>query len=54
MAAAELLTVAVYKKAIDRYLDGTRNLALAATFVKGITLPSSYTDASAVAPHCKQ
>jgi hypothetical protein len=54
VAAAQPLTVAVYQKAVNRYLDGTRNLALAATFVKGITLPPSYTAASAVAPRCKQ
>ncbi len=53
VAASEPLTVAVYKKAMNRYLDGTRNLALAATLVKGISLPSSYTAASAVAPRCK-
>ena len=53
VAASEPLTVAAYKKAVDRYLDGTRNLALAATLVKGITLPPAYTAASAVAPRCK-
>ena len=52
VAAAEPLTVAAYTAGVDSYLDGTRSLALAATLVKGITLPSTYTAASATAPHC--
>jgi serine/threonine protein kinase len=54
VAASEPLSVAVYTKAVDRFGDGTRNLSYAATLIKAITLPRSYTDASAVAPHCKQ
>ena len=52
VAAAEPLTVAAYTAGVDSYLDGTRSLALAATLVKGVTLPSTYTAASATAPHC--
>jgi hypothetical protein len=52
VAAAEPLTVSAYTAGVNSYLDGTRSLALAATLVKGITLPSTYTAASATVPHC--
>jgi hypothetical protein len=52
VAAAEPLTVTAYTAGLNSYLDGTRSLALAATLVKGIKLPSTYTAASATAPHC--
>ena len=52
VAAAEPLTVDAYRAGVNRYLDGTRSLALAATVVKAVKLPSNYTAASSVAPHC--
>jgi hypothetical protein len=52
VAAAEPLTVAAYTAGVNSYLDGTRSLALAATVVKGIKLPTNYTAASPSAPHC--
>ena len=54
MAAAEPLTVDAYRAGVNSYLDGTRSLALAATVVKEIKLPPSYTAASGSAPHCRQ
>jgi hypothetical protein len=54
VAAAEPLTVDAYRAGVNSYLDGTRSLALAATVVKEIKLPPSYTAASGSAPHCRQ
>jgi Protein kinase domain len=52
VAASEPLTVAAYRTGNDLFRDGTRNLALGGNLIKSITLPKSYTDASAVAPRC--
>jgi hypothetical protein len=54
VAAAQPLTVDAYRTGVNSYLDGTRNLAFAATVVKEVKLPSDYTAASAAAPHCKE
>ncbi len=54
VAAAEPLTVDADRAGVNSYLDGTRSLALAATVVKEIKLPPSYTAASGSAPHCRQ
>ncbi|MCX6464576.1 MAG: serine/threonine-protein kinase [Pseudonocardiales bacterium] len=51
--AADPLTPEAYGEGVDRFTDSTRNLALAAQLVPQITLPSSYTAASAVAPSCQ-
>ncbi len=52
VAAAQPLTVDAYSAGVNSHLDGARSLALAATLVKGIKLPATYTAASSVAPHC--
>ena len=52
VAGSEPLTIGEYRKAVSRFRDGARNLALAASLVQGVTLPPDYTAASAAAPRC--
>lgn len=51
--ASDPLTAEVYATGVDRFTDGARNLALAATLIDGIpALPPSYREAGLANPAC--
>ncbi|MCO1658479.1 serine/threonine-protein kinase [Pseudonocardia humida] len=52
--ASEPLTVQAYSTGVEKFTDGTRNLALGATIVQGLTLPDSFAGAYLSAPHCAE
>ncbi|WP_214405053.1 serine/threonine-protein kinase [Pseudonocardia lacus] len=52
--AADPLTVQAYSAGIERFTDGTRNLALAATLMQNVDLPEDYQGAYLSAPHCAE
>ncbi len=55
VAAADPLTDEAHSTGVDRFADGTRNLALAGTVTEGIpALPPEYSAAGLADPACDE